>query len=93
VRDDDGPDNRQSETDAAVGAAVAADPPERLEQRGHGVRGHPGSAVGDLQDDARAAPAGGHPDPAARLVVPDRVVHQVPHHALDELLVTGGFGW
>jgi len=90
VRGADRPGDRQPEADAAVTPAL--DPPERLEQRGHGVGGYPGPAVGDPQDDARPARARRDPDPAARLVVPDRVVDQVPDHALDELLITGRLG-
>ena len=67
-------------------------PAERLGQGRHGVGRHHGPAVGDAQDGAARTPAGRDPDPAARLVVPDRVVDQVPDHALDELLVAGRLG-
>ena len=73
-------------------AVSGTEPPERLGQRGHGVGGHRGAAVGDAQHRAPVDAAGGDRDPAARLVVLDRVVDQVPHHPLDELLVADGLG-
>jgi hypothetical protein len=72
--------------------ALGPEAAERLGQRGHRVGGHQRTAVGDAQEGASFDAAGGDLDPAARLVVGDRVVDEIPHHALDELLVAGGLG-
>ena len=56
----------------------------------------PGGTTGPLLAMRSSAPPGYRDgrdaDPAARLVVPDRVVDEVPDHALDELLITGRLG-
>src|SRR5258707_4122146 len=90
VRGADGLGDRQAEAHAAV--AAFPDPAERFGQRGHGTGRHHGPAVGDVQHGAAWGPAGRDADPAARLVVPDRVVDEVPDHALDELLMAGRLG-
>ena len=90
VRGADGLGDRQAEAHAAVG--LFRDPAERFGQRRHGPGRHHRPAVGDAQLGAARIPDGSDPDPAARLVVPDRVVDEVPDHALDELLITGRLG-
>jgi hypothetical protein len=90
VGDADRTRDGQPEADAACGLGTQA--AEGLGQRGHRVAGDQGAAVRDAQHRAPVHATGGDLDPAAGLVVLDRVVDQVPHHPLDELLVAGGLG-
>ena len=90
VRGADGLGDRQAEAHAAVWLF-------RIRRNGSARVGTAsGGTTGPLLAMRSSAPPGYRPvddaDPAARLVVPDRVVDEVPDHALDELLIAGRLG-
>jgi hypothetical protein len=90
VRDNDGADDGQAKPHAAAPAhPVGAEPPEGLEEDRYHLGGHVRAGV--THDERRPGRLAGyfHLNPAARLVVLDRIRHQVGDQPLKQHLVAG----